>query len=165
MYTYWTPFELEHAFKLTSPTRLFVNARLISSILPVAEKAGIPSERIYVLGGTMEGRRSFKEMIEEARSRNIPKVPARPAAKDTLAYFLFTGGTSGYPKGSINFWIYEHSLTCHLSAHAFSWQSHLSTSANASDSGHLRTAPEAKCSSDIGPACRPLNGPDRWPQP
>ena len=108
MYTYWTPFELEHAFKLTSPTRLFVNTRLVSSILPIAEKAGIPPERTYVLGGTAEGRTSFKEMIAEARSRSIPEVPARPATKDTLAYFLFTGGTSGYPKGSMNFYVYEH---------------------------------------------------------
>ena len=95
-----TPFELKHALELTKPTRLFVDPHLLPLILPVAKKVGVPSNRIYVLGGGAKGRKSFKELIEDTRSRRTPIVSPRPANKDTLAYLVFSSGTTGLPKGS-----------------------------------------------------------------
>ncbi|KAG6864934.1 hypothetical protein C0991_006285 [Blastosporella zonata] len=95
---YSTPFELKHALELSKVTRLFVNANLIPLVLPVAKKVGLPSNRIYVLGGRVRGRKSFKELIEEAITRNIPAQGPRPAKKNSLAYLIFSSGTSGAPK-------------------------------------------------------------------
>ena len=97
---YSTPFELKHALELAKPTRLFVNSRLLPLVLPVAKKVGVPLNRIYVLGGSAKERKSFKELIEDTRSRRTPIVLPRPATRDTLAYLVFSSGTSGLPKGS-----------------------------------------------------------------
>ncbi|KAG6852118.1 hypothetical protein C0991_002977, partial [Blastosporella zonata] len=63
---YSTPFELKHALQLSKVTRLFVNAHLIPLVLPVAKEVGLPSSKIYVLGGRVRGRKSFKELVEDA---------------------------------------------------------------------------------------------------
>ncbi|KAG6836000.1 hypothetical protein H0H93_012364 [Arthromyces matolae] len=95
---YSTPFELEHALRLSKVTRLFVNARHLPLVLPVAKKVGLSSNNIYVLGGHAAGRKSFKGMVEDARVRKIPVQAPRPAKRDTLAYLIFSSGTSGLPK-------------------------------------------------------------------
>ncbi|KAG6810648.1 hypothetical protein H0H92_010911 [Tricholoma furcatifolium] len=95
---YSTPFELQHALQLSKATRLFVNARLLPLVLPVAKKVGIPASKIYVLGGRASGRKSFKEMIEDVRTRKTPLEDVRPAKKESLAYLIFSSGTSGLPK-------------------------------------------------------------------
>ncbi|KAF8887153.1 hypothetical protein BD779DRAFT_1672909 [Infundibulicybe gibba] len=96
--SYSTSFELKHALSLAKPTRLFVSARYIALILPLAREAGISSRNIYVLGGHTRGRKSFSEMIDDVRAKKIPREPVRPAEKDTLAYLVFSSGTSGLPK-------------------------------------------------------------------
>ncbi|KAG6883329.1 hypothetical protein C0993_006807 [Termitomyces sp. T159_Od127] len=95
---YSTPFELQHALQLSKATRLFVHARLLPLVLPVAEKVGLSASKIYVLGGNAPGRKSFKEMVEDVKTRKMPLEPVRPAKKDTLAYLVFSSGTSGLPK-------------------------------------------------------------------
>ncbi|KAF9459208.1 hypothetical protein BDZ94DRAFT_1268837 [Collybia nuda] len=94
--SYSTPFELKHALELSKATRLFVNARLLPMLLPVAKKAGIPSSKIHILGGKAKGRKSFSELIDD--TRRIQSIAPRPAKKDTLAYLVFSSGTSGLPK-------------------------------------------------------------------
>ncbi|RDB14659.1 putative 4-coumarate--CoA ligase 1 [Hypsizygus marmoreus] len=93
-----TPFELKHALELSKATRLFVDAQLLSLVLPVAKKVGIPQSKIYILAGKHKGHKSFAELIDHARTRQLPTVSPRPASKDTLAYLIFSSGTSGLPK-------------------------------------------------------------------
>jgi acyl-CoA synthetase (AMP-forming)/AMP-acid ligase II len=96
---YSKPFELKHALELSKCTRLFVNSSLLPLVLPMAEKVGIPSSKVYVLGGTAKGRKSFSELVVNAQTKRIPAIAVRPAAKDTLAYLVFSSGTTGLPKG------------------------------------------------------------------
>ena len=56
-------------------------------------------ENIHILGQKIELFRTFEEMIEDARSRTMVPVSPRPATKDTLAYLMFSSGTTGFPKG------------------------------------------------------------------
>lgn len=125
--SYSTPFELKHALELSRCTRLFVNARLIPAVLPVAKKVGIPSNRIYVLGGYVKGQKSFSDMIGDAQTNNMPFVSTRPAVKDTLAYLIFSSGTTGLPKGPCHVQCpclgrasYLHNSWC--SGHDISWK-------------------------------------------
>lgn len=97
--SYSTPFELTHALKLSKATRIFVHARLVSVALPVAKKLGISSRNIHILGGYVSGRKSLNDILEHARASKVPPIQARPAKRDTLAYLVFSSGTSGLPKG------------------------------------------------------------------
>ena len=93
----WTPFEFEYALKLTKTTRLFVQDQLLPMVDPAAKNIGLKD--IYVLGHKIEGLRSFEEMVEDVRSRAIAPVSPRAVTKDTLAYLMFSSGTTGLPKG------------------------------------------------------------------
>jgi non-ribosomal peptide synthetase component F len=59
--------------------------------------------KIYLIQGEAEGRRSIRSIIRDTRNKHIPPVDVRPATKDTLAYLIFSSGTSGLPKGKSNF--------------------------------------------------------------
>ena len=95
-----TAFELEHLLRTAAPTRLFVHAALLPQALATARKLGLADDRIYVLEGAAAGRRTLADAISEVRRRRLPRVPVRPVKKDTLAYLVFSSGTSGLPKGA-----------------------------------------------------------------
>ncbi|KAF9564169.1 acetyl-CoA synthetase-like protein [Agrocybe pediades] len=101
--SYSTPFELKHAFKLSKVTRLFVDEKFLAAVLPVAKEVGLSADRIYIIkeGGVKKAtktRKSFRSIIANVRTRKLPTVDIRPATKDTLAYLVFSSGTSGLPK-------------------------------------------------------------------
>jgi acyl-CoA synthetase (AMP-forming)/AMP-acid ligase II len=101
--SYSTAFELKHALTLSKPTRLFVDAKFLKNVLSVAKEIGMDLNKIHLIkGGEAEGRRSIRSIIRDVRNKQIPPVDIRPAAKDTLAYLIFSSGTSGLPKGNLN---------------------------------------------------------------
>ena len=103
--SYSTPFELKHALTLSKATRLFVDAKLLKNVLSVAKEIGMDLNKIHLVKGEaeLEGRRSIRSIIRDVRNKQIPPVDVRPAAKDTLAYLIFSSGTSGLPKGNLIF--------------------------------------------------------------
>ncbi|KAG2109212.1 hypothetical protein BD769DRAFT_1498102 [Suillus cothurnatus] len=89
-----TPFEFKHAVSLSQATRIFVSP----SLLPLALTSGLPDDRIYLLEGHIEGRLSYEDLVNRARRNRIPRLPIKHATRDTLAYLVFSSGTSGLPK-------------------------------------------------------------------
>jgi acyl-coenzyme A synthetase/AMP-(fatty) acid ligase len=83
--------------KLTKATRLFVQDQLLPTVFQAAKNVGL--KNIYVLGQKIEELMTFEEMVEDARSRAIAPVSPRAVTKDTLAYLMFSSGTTGHPKG------------------------------------------------------------------
>jgi acyl-CoA synthetase (AMP-forming)/AMP-acid ligase II len=96
--SYSTPFELEHQLRTSRATTLFVHPNALDRALLVAEKLGLSTENIYILEGSVPGRLSIEDLVQ--RTKDVPTVPSRPAGKDTLAYLVFSSGTSGLPKGA-----------------------------------------------------------------
>lgn len=94
-----TPFELSHALTLSKTTHLFVHPRLLSVVLPVTRKIGLPSKRIFVIGGHASGYKSLSGAIDAVRkNKDLEPAKIQPAQRGTLAYLIFSSGTSGLPK-------------------------------------------------------------------
>ena len=53
---YSTPFELKLALNLTKATRLFVDEKFLTTVVPVATELGIDSNHIYLMKGSSNGR-------------------------------------------------------------------------------------------------------------
>ncbi|KAG2033462.1 hypothetical protein BDR03DRAFT_1002101 [Suillus americanus] len=68
------------------------------SLLQLALTSGLPADRILLLEGESKGYTSYDQLISSARKSGIPRVPVRHATKDTLAYLIYSSGTSGPPK-------------------------------------------------------------------
>ena len=80
-------------------TCLFVGPDLYSVARQAASVVGIPEARIFVLQGRVKGKKSLASFINDVQQRRLPVVPTRPAKRDTLAYLVFSSGTTGLPKG------------------------------------------------------------------
>ena len=89
-----------HNLRISGATRVFVHPSVLPKMMTAAQEVGLPEDSIYTLEGDAFGRRSLEDMISDARLRGIPRVPFRPVKRDTLAYLVFSSGTSGLPKGS-----------------------------------------------------------------
>ena len=99
--SYSTPFELKHALTLVKATSLFIDAKFLPAVLPVAKEVGLPLDKIFVLIGHAKGRKSLSDLVKNVKAKSIPTVAVRQANKDTLAYLVFSSGTSGLPKGQV----------------------------------------------------------------
>lgn len=121
--SYSTPFELKHALNLTKVTRLFVDEKFLPTVVPVATELGIDLNHIYVMKGNPNGRKSFWSIIEDVKRKKISCVDARTATKNTLAYLVFSSGTSGLPKGneSVPSYPVPVRLTLYPSRYDFTW--------------------------------------------
>jgi long-subunit acyl-CoA synthetase (AMP-forming) len=45
------------------------------------------------------GKASLPRLIENVKARGLPKTATREVQDDTLAYLVFSSGTTGLPKG------------------------------------------------------------------
>ncbi|KAG2032682.1 hypothetical protein BDR03DRAFT_935905 [Suillus americanus] len=92
--SYSTLYEFKHANSLAQATMIFANP----SLLQLALTSGLPADRILLLEGENKGYTSYDQLISSARKNGIPHLPVRHATKDTLAYLIYSSGTSGPPK-------------------------------------------------------------------
>lgn len=93
-----TTSELLHSVKLSKPTRIFVHSDLLSRAVAVSKDSHgvIEADKLYPIDTTREGFLDLGSLLH--RTRNLKMTPVRPAGRDTLAYLIFSSGTSGLPK-------------------------------------------------------------------
>ncbi|EKM60379.1 uncharacterized protein PHACADRAFT_246258, partial [Phanerochaete carnosa HHB-10118-sp] len=96
---YATAYELAHSLKTVKPNYLFVQPALLPTALAAAKEVGLPEKQIYILEGSSgDERLSLQDLVNRIRKGSISREPVRLANKNTLAYFVFSSGTSGLPK-------------------------------------------------------------------
>ena len=85
--------------RLASVTCLFASEQLYLHAAAAAKVTGLPEEGIFILQGNVTGKVSFPRLIEDFKDRGLPKTATRTVQDDTLAYLMFSSGTTGLPKG------------------------------------------------------------------
>ena len=94
--------EMIHSLTKSKASHIFVHSNLLARLLPVAHELGFPEDHIYILEGQptpIPALQSFDQLIQNVRHNKVHREPVRQAGKDTLAYLVFSSGTSGLPKG------------------------------------------------------------------
>jgi acyl-CoA synthetase (AMP-forming)/AMP-acid ligase II len=84
--------------KMSNVTYLFVSESRYSHAIAAAKEVGLPENRIFILQGDVPGKVSLPRSIESVNSRGLPRVPTQKVRDDTLAYLVFSSGTTGLPK-------------------------------------------------------------------
>jgi len=84
--------------KIAGITALFVSEAKYPHAIAAAREVGLPEDSIFILQGDVPGKRSLARSIEGIKSRGLPRVPTEKVRDDTLAYLVFSSGTTGLPK-------------------------------------------------------------------
>lgn len=83
--------------------RIFVHPSLLKKAISAAKQAGVhlKPEDFIILGEKPNRSKyvDFCSLVENVKLRNLPRAPIAKASKDSLAYLMFSSGTSGLPKG------------------------------------------------------------------
>jgi long-subunit acyl-CoA synthetase (AMP-forming) len=85
--------------KLSDVEFLFASERLYPHAVAAAKAVGLAEHRVFILQGNVTGKVSLPCLIEEVKARGLPRVPTQTVQDDTLAYLMFSSGTTGLPKG------------------------------------------------------------------
>ena len=110
-----TPYELQHSLKTTKPSKIFAHPSLFAKAVTAAKQVGLSESDVFPLEESVQGKPGFGQLLQHVRQRGIPRVPVKAVKRDTLAYLVFSSGTSGLPKGMYCNCASDHHWECFCS--------------------------------------------------
>lgn len=94
--------ELVHQLKLARVTHLVVGPTSVAVVKKALKLAGLTGIGMTILEGggakAREGEVSLQRLINRTKKKGVQPAGVTPAKRDTLAYLVFSSGTSGLPK-------------------------------------------------------------------
>lgn len=91
--------ETVELLRLSGVTYLFASEQLYPHAAAAAKMIGLSEKRIFILQGEVAGKASLPRLIQDVKARGLSKIATREVQDDTLAYLVFSSGTTGLPKG------------------------------------------------------------------
>ncbi|KAI0297734.1 hypothetical protein BC826DRAFT_907561 [Russula brevipes] len=84
--------------RLSCVTSMFVSEQMYPLAAAAAKEIGLPEAKIFILQGHVVGKVSLPCLIEDVKARGLLRIPTQTVQDDTLAYLVFSSGTTGLPK-------------------------------------------------------------------
>jgi long-subunit acyl-CoA synthetase (AMP-forming) len=85
--------------KMSNIDSLFASEQMYPHATVAAKEVGLPEDRIFILQGNVAGKVSLPRLIEVVKARGLSRLPTQTVQDDTLAYLMYSSGTTGLPKG------------------------------------------------------------------
>ncbi|EJD06537.1 acetyl-CoA synthetase-like protein [Fomitiporia mediterranea MF3/22] len=80
--------------------RLFTHSSLLGQAFSASKQVGLPTDCIYLIDSGKAGSKTLDigSLIQNVKTKKLPRQSVVPAQKNTLAYLVFSSGTNGPPK-------------------------------------------------------------------
>ncbi|MGC2696681.1 MAG: benzoate-CoA ligase family protein [Candidatus Angelobacter sp.] len=98
MNTLLKPQEYEYILNDSRARVLIVSDSLLPQVQAIAKEKLRYLKTIVVFGQAQEGTQSLQKLLDES----LPELEAEPTTKDDTAFWMYSSGSTGFPKGCVH---------------------------------------------------------------